>query len=383
MITTALGAVCVVIWCYLLCARGAFWILRESKPAASRDFAPRPVAVIIPARDEAQVVGAAIGSLLAQEYPGPLHIFVVDDESSDGTADVARNAAIAARKPDSVTVVPARARPAGWTGKLWALSEGIREARSFPAEYYLLTDADVVHDPANLNQLVSRAQSGRYDLVSLMVELRCHLMAERFLIPAFVFFFFMLYPPSWIERPDKRTAAAAGGCILIRCDALDGMGGVAAIRSELIDDCALARKAKRSGRRIWLGVTQRTKSMRQYRSWKEVTGMISRNAFTQLNHSALLLALTCLGMLVTFIAPCVLFAVGGTGRVLGLIAWMLMSMSFLPTLRFYRRSVLWAPLLPGIALFYIAATLDSAVSYWRGRGGVWKGRVQDPGPSPL
>ena len=382
MIVTFLGVVCVIIWCYLIFARGTFWLIQEPKPHSDRRFAPKPVAIVIPARDEAQLVGAAIGSLLAQEYTGPLHIFVVDDDSSDGTADVARNAAIAAGKPNSVTVVPTRARPAGWTGKLWAVSEGIREAKSFPAEYYLLTDADVVHDRANLQRLVIQAQSGHYDLVSLMVGLRCESLAERALIPAFVFFFFMLYPPSWIRQSAHRTAAAAGGCILIRSEVLDAIGGVASIRGELIDDCALARKVKGSGCPIWLGVTRSTKSVRDYQSWKEVSRMISRNAFTQLQHSSLLLALTCLGMFMTFIAPpcLLLFAVGGAGRVLGLMAWILMSISFLPTVRLYRLSILWGPFLPVIALFYVAATLDSAISYWGGRGGVWKGRVQDPGP---
>ena len=424
MIPIVLGALSVGIWVYLICARGGFWLIREAKtstaiaPPPDRslskeeqiprglkaaqndkirdcngtpegvpsrkagDLEPqshvKPVAVIIPARDEAAVVGRAVASLLAQDYPAPLHLFLVDDESSDGTGKAARNAATAAGKPDSLTVVQARSRPAGWTGKLWAVSEGIREARSFPAEYYLLTDADVVHDSGNLRRLVTQAESGGYDLVSLMVELRCQSWAERALIPAFVFFFFMLYPPSWIKRSGNRIAAAAGGCLLIRSEALDAVGGVASIRGELIDDCALARKVKGSGGGIWLGVTRTTRSVREYHSWKEVRGMISRNAFTQLHHSSLLLALTCGGMFITFIVPCVLLAVGGWATLLGAVAWILMSIGFVPTLRLYRRSVLWAPLLPVIALFYVAATLDSAISYWRGRGGVWKGRVQDP-----
>jgi hopene-associated glycosyltransferase HpnB len=383
MIATTLGALALAIWCYLLFARGAFWLIREPKPICSRELAANPVAVIIPARDEAPVVGQAIGSLLAQDYPGPVRIFLVDDESSDGTADVARKVAKTAGKSHCLTIVRATPRPAGWTGKLWAISEGIREARSFPAEYYLLTDADIVHDPANLRSLVSRAQSDDYDLVSLMVELRCRSLAERTLIPAFVFFFFMLYPPSWVRRSEKKTAAAAGGCILIRCDAMHAAGGIAAIRSELIDDCALARAVKGGGRRIWLGVTHTTKSIRKYHSWKEVTGMISRNAFTQLQHSSLLLGLTCFSMLLIFIIPCVLSMLSGAAAMLGITAWLLMSLAFLPILLHYDRSVFWAPLLPVIALFYTAATLDSAFSYWRGRGGIWKGRVQDPGSSAL
>ena len=381
MIASALGALAVSIWCYLIFARGGFWLLRDPNPIDRHDLAAKPVAVIVPARDEARVVGGAIESLLAQDYPGPFHVFLVDDESSDGTAGVARQAAGIAGKTNRLTIIQATPRPAGWTGKVWAVSEGIQEAGSFPAEYYLLTDADIVHDPANLRQLVIRAQSGGYDLVSLMVELRCQSWAERTLIPAFVFFFIMLYPPAWVEKPGKRTAAAAGGCILIQCDALVAMGGITAIRSKLIDDCALAQKMKGSGRRIWLGLTSTTRSIRDYPSLNEVSRMISRNAFTQLRHSSLLLGLTCLGMLLTFIFPCLLVFVGGLPSTLGLTAWLLMSITFLPTLRYYRRSVFCAPLLPLIALFYMAATLDSAVAYWRGKGGLWKGRVQDAGTS--
>ncbi len=397
MIAIALGAVSFIIWCYLVFARGGFWIIknptsrkkhetwgtRAPNRLDSGDLATKSIVVIIPARDEAWVVGRAIESLLAQDYPGPLRIFLADDESSDGTADVARQAAERAGYSNRLTIVRTGSRPAGWTGKLWAVSEGIRAARGFPADYYLLTDADVVHDPGNVKELLARAQRVGYDLVSLMVELHCQALAERALIPAFVFFFFMLYPPSWVQRSSKKTAAAAGGCILIQCAALEGIGGIAAIRGELIDDCALASKVKQHGCRIWLGVSAKTKSLREYHSWKEVRRMISRSAFTQLRHSALLLGLTCFGMLITFVAPCILALAGGIASALGVGAWMLMSLAFLPTLRLYRRSVLWAPLLPVIALFYMAATLDSAVSYWRGRGGVWKGRVQDPGHSPL
>jgi hopene-associated glycosyltransferase HpnB len=380
-ITITVGTLAVSTWCYLVFARGGFWLLRNPEPVGSGDVPSYAIAVIVPARNEAEVVHRAIESLLAQDYRAPVQIFLVDDESSDGTAEVARKAAERVGKGKKLTVLRAAKRPPGWTGKLWAIAEGIREARSFPAEYYLLTDADVVHAAENLRELVARAQSDQCDLVSLMVRLRCRSWAERALIPAFVFFFFMLYPPSWVRSMHRKAAAAAGGCILIRRASLDAIGGVAAIRGELIDDCALARAVKGTGRRIWLGVTRRTRSIRDYHSWSEVRGMISRNAFTQLRHSFLLLGLTCIGMFITFVVPCILAFMGGGASIFGTMAWVLMSVAYMPTLRYYRRSLGWAAFLPAVGLFYMGATVDSAVAYWRGKGGVWKGRVQDVGSS--
>src|SRR5581483_1996190 len=226
-------------------------------------------------------------------------------------------------------------------------------------------------------ELVARAEAEKLDMASLMVKLRCQSFAETLLIPTFVFFFFMLYPPPWIANPKRRIAAAAGGCILIRPAALDRIGGIAAIRSEIIDDCALARAVKRSGGRIWLGVSQTTRSIRDYNTSSEIRGMISRTAFAQLRHSTLLLLLTIVGMLVIYVAPPVLLFTRRPLAVCGLAAWILMTISYTPALRFYGRSILWAPLLPFIALFYVSATLDSAVAHWSGRGGLWKGRVQD------
>jgi hopene-associated glycosyltransferase HpnB len=254
----------------------------------------------------------------------------------------------------------------------------LKHAQSLAPDYLLLTDADIVHAPDNIAQLVARAEAGELDLVSLMVKLRCRSLAETLLIPAFVFFFFMLYPPTWAARRDRKTAAAAGGCILIRPRALDRIGGIASIRAAIIDDCALARAVKRSGGRIWLGVTEETRSIREYATFAEIRGMISRTAFAQLDHSVLLLLGTILGMAVIYLAPpLLLFTRNPLAAMFGLVAWILMTIAYAPALRFYGRSIAWAPLLPLIALFYMSATVESALSYWTGRGGVWKDRVQD------
>jgi hopene-associated glycosyltransferase HpnB len=356
-----IGAASLAAWVYLFTARGGFWQIKTPpKPAPSA--APKSVCVIIPARNEESVVGQAIASLR------PWHVILVDDHSSDRTAAIAEEA--------GASVIQAGPLPPGWSGKLWALSEGLKHARSLSPDYLLFTDADIVHAPGSVAGLVARAEAGGLDLVSLMVKLRCSSFAETLLIPAFVFFFFMLYPPAWVARRDRRTAAAAGGCILIRPSALDRIGGIDSIRGEIIDDCALARAVKRTGG-IWLGVTEDTESIRDYQTFAEIRGMISRTAFAQLHHSTLLLFGTILGMAVVYLAPPLLiFTHNPLAAFFGLAAWVLMTIAYAPALRFYGRSVAWAPLLPLIALFYMSATFDSARAYWTGRGGMWKDRVQ-------
>lgn len=356
-------------WLYLFLARGGYWQL--SAPAKqAHSAAGKFVCVVVPARDEELHIGAAINSLREQQYSDTLHVIVVDDHSSD------RTAAIAAQS--GATVIAARQLPSGWSGKLWAISEGLNHAATLAPDYLLLTDADIVHSPTNIAELVARAEAESRDLVSLMAKLRCRSLAETLLIPAFVFFFFMLYPPLWVADLKRRTAAAAGGCILIRPSALARIGGIASIRHAIIDDCALARAVKRSGGAIWLGLTNDTCSLRDYATFAEIRSMISRTAFAQLNHSALLLVATIVGMVILYIAPPVLlFTRSPLAAIFGLAAWILMSISYAPALRVYGRSVAWAPLLPLVALFYISATVDSAVSFWSGRGGVWKGRIQD------
>jgi hopene-associated glycosyltransferase HpnB len=381
---TIFGAAAAAIWVYLIALRGGFWRVGFwSVGGAATDATPpaRRVVAVIPARDEAAVIGAAVASLLAQRYPGALHIVVVDDHSSDGTADIARRTAAAAGAAERLTVAAAAPLPAGWTGKLWAVRQGIDVARRRDPDYLLLTDADIVHPPGNVAALVARAEAGGRDLVSLMVRLHCRSPSERLLIPAFVFFFFKLYPPRQVADRRSRVAAAAGGCMLVRRAALERIDGVDAIRHEIIDDCALARRLKAEGA-IWLGAAQAgpegaVRSIREYRSWRPIWDMIARCAFAQLHFSAPALVATVALMSLIYLVPPLLVFVGPLpARLLGAAAWAMMSAAFLPVLRSYDCPVLLAPLPPLAALFYTAATIGSAIQYWRGRGGRWKGRFQ-------
>lgn len=365
-------------WVYLLFGRGFFWLPRLLPRAPAPPRWPR-VAAIVPARNEAEHIGAAIASLLAQDYRGDFRIVLVDDHSSDGTAEIARSVAARAGVAGRVTIVAARPLPPGWSGKLWALAEGVRalEADAAPPDLLLFTDADIAHHAANVSELAAALEHGKRDLVSLMVRLRCDSPAERSLIPAFVFFFAMLYPFAWASDPRSRTAAAAGGCILVRRAAYERCGGVAAIRGELIDDCALARAVKRGGP-ILLAMTRDTTSLRAYPRIADVCAMVARTAYTQLDHNPLLLAATVMGLALVYLALPVLPFAGGAAKWLGLGAWAAMAVAYAPMLRFYRRSLLWAPLLPAVALVYLAATVQSALLHYRGRGGAWKGRVAWP-----
>src|SRR4051794_21004254 len=283
MTGTILGAASAAIWVYLIALRGGFWRIRAGPVPGSPP--PRSIAAVIPARDEAAVIGRAVSSLLVQRYPGSFHLVVVDDHSSDGTAETAQAAATAVGRSDRLSVIPAEPVPPGWTGKLWAVRHGIEAARALEPDYLLLTDADIVHAPDNLASLVARAEGGGHDLVSLMVRLHCRTGWERLLIPAFVFFFFKLYPPRRVADPARRTAAAAGGCMLIRRETIDQIGGVDTIRDEIIDDCALARRIKAVGR-VWLAAAESTVSIREYGSWRAVWGMIARCALPPLRHPA-------------------------------------------------------------------------------------------------
>jgi hopene-associated glycosyltransferase HpnB len=372
----AAGFVAAATWIYLLIFRGAFWWIKPEERVP--ETAPlRSVVAVIPARDEADVIGDAVGSLLAQDYAGRLDIVIVDDHSSDGTADVVRATAAAAGATDRVTVIQATAVPAGWTGKLWAVRQGTAVAAEMRPDYLLLTDADIVHADDNLRRLIARAEGEGYDLVSLMVRLHCRGLWERLLVPAFVFFFFKLYPPRWVADSDRGMAAAAGGCMLLRGSMLQQIGGVDSIRDEIIDDCALARRVKTVGR-VWLGIADETRSVRPYGSWRPLWDMISRCAFAQLNYSTGILVALMVGMAVTYLVPPLLVLLSGSKlpMALGGAAWLAMAASFVPMLRLYRCPPWVALLLPAIAVFYMAATLGSAVQFWRGRGGMWKGRFQ-------
>ena len=379
------GAAGLAIWAYLLLLHGGFWrVWRLQAPILPPRTVHGTLAVVIPARDEADTIAAAVRSLLEQQFLKQVHVFVVDDHSSDGTAQVARQSAQGCDRQDSLTVITGSALPAGWTGKLWAVQQGIHEALKLNPQFLLLTDADIVHPPDNVATLVSIAQSGNYDLASFMVKLHCRSFGERLLIPPFVFFFLLLFPPNWIRDPKRSTAGAAGGCMLIRPAALERAGGTASIRSEIIDDCALARVVKRSGGRVWLGLTRTTRSDRAYGSFVEIERMIARTAFNQLRHSALLLIGAILGLIVTYFVPLLLVFSGNKPlAALGLVSWLLMAVAYLPMVRFYELNPLWSLTLPFGACFYLAATMDSALKFWAGRGGEWKGRAQDTVSSDL
>jgi hopene-associated glycosyltransferase HpnB len=370
-----IGAVVAAVWVYLIAFRGAFWrIEREDRTPATAPL--RSVVAVIPARNEADVIGGAVTSLLAQDFAGRFDIVIVDDHSADGTADIARAAAAEAGAADRVTVIAAEPVPAGWTGKLWAMRQGTEIASATRPDYLLLTDADIVHAADNLRRLVARAEAGRYHLVSLMVRLHCRGFWERLLVPAFVFFFFKLYPPRWVADSERGMAAAAGGCMLLRGETLARIGGVDSIRHEIIDDCALARRVKSIGP-VWLGMAEETRSVRPYGSWRPLWDMISRCAFAQLRYSTpILVAMLVMMTLIYLAPPLLLLSDKPVAVALGGAAWLAMAASFMPILKIYRCPPLVALLLPLIALFYMAATLGSAVQFWRGRGGAWKGRFQ-------
>jgi hopene-associated glycosyltransferase HpnB len=381
MTTLVLMSVACAAWAYLLAGRGGFWraAQRDDAPAAQSEGRTRwpSVAAVKPARDEADVIGASVESLLAQDYRGAFCVIVVDDHSSDGTAGVCRLAAARAA-PGRVTVVAAPHLPDGWSGKLWALEHGIRHAESLPdaPAYLLLTDADIRHAPDTVSALVARADREELVLNSLMAKLHCASLAERVSIPAFVFFFQMLYPFAWVNRRRRATAAAAGGCMLVRRQALRQAGGIDAIRGELIDDCAMARLLKRHGA-IRIALTDRVHSMRSYRSLGDIRRMVVRCAFTQLKLSVPALVCTTAALLVVFVAPPIVAIVGtGTARGLAALAWGCMAVAFQPTLRRYRLSPAWGIALPAIAAGYCWLTVDSALQHLRGRGGEWKGRVR-------
>jgi hopene-associated glycosyltransferase HpnB len=366
-----IAAASLLAWLWLLALHGRFW---QSGPALA-PMRPRhapPIAIVVPARDEAEGIAASIGSLLAQDYPGPFRVVLVDDGSTDGTAAIAR----ALPGADRLTIIPGAPRPAGWAGKLWAVHQGVA-ATDEPL--ILLTDADIAHDPAHLATLVAQQERTGCDLVSEMVRLNTASLAERALIPAFVYFFQLLYPFARVNDPLRATAAAAGGTVLVTRTALARIGGIAAIADRLIDDCALATKVKQGGR-IWLGHSDLARSIRPYPGVASIWAMVARSAYVQLRHSPLLLAGTLLGLALVFLAPPAYALAGeGAARLAGLLAWTGMAASFLPTLRRYGASRLWTPLLPLVALFYMAATLGAAWRHHSGRGVAWKGRAYAPG----
>jgi hopene-associated glycosyltransferase HpnB len=379
LIPTLLAAIPLAIWIYLFLSRGNFWQLREDdiflQPLANW---PRVVA-IVPARNEAETIAQTVRSLAAQEYPGEFSIIVVDDHSEDRTAALAQKAAKESGASQRVKIHSAAPLAPGWTGKLWALNEGVQVAAEDKPDFLWFTDADIEHAPDTLHRLVYRAEKDSLDLASLMVLLHAKTFPERLLIPPFLYFFLMLYPPRWIADPNASTAGAAGGCILLRRNVLAPIGGIASIRGEVIDDCALARAVKKNGGRIWMGLTRRSVSLRSYWSFSEIRNMIARTAFTQLRYSILFLVMALAGLFVTFLLPWFSFFSGeDPAWFLASTAICLMTVTFGVTVRFWALPWPWALTLPFAAAYYGYATFVSAVRYWLGRGGQWKGRAQAP-----
>jgi len=384
MAALVIAALACAAWSVALLSRGGFWRATERDDVAGATSPPPVewprVVAIVPARDEAEGIVATVTSLLRQDYPGAFDIVVVDDHSADGTAALARAAAADAGAADRLTVLSAPELARGWTGKLWAMNCGVEHVAALlaPPDFVLFTDADIVYSAEALAALVTRARRDRLVLTSLMAELHCESVAERALIPAFVFFFQLLYPFAWVNHPEKTTAAAAGGCMLVSLRALLAAGGLDSVRGQLIDDCALGRLLKVQGP-IWLGLTHRARSLRAFHSFSEIRPMVSRSAYAQLQYSPWLLLGTTLAIAVTCLAPPLLVVFGaGITRGLAAAAWAQMALALQPTLRFYGLSRWWGLAMPAIGGAYLAFTLDSALQHWRGRGGMWKGRVHGP-----
>jgi hopene-associated glycosyltransferase HpnB len=384
MIAVALSLLTLALWAYLLFGRGWFWLCRERDDAVAlqNEVASRhwpSVVAIIPARNEADMISQCVSSLLRQNYDGRFSIVVVDDQSSDETAAAASAAANSAGV-SRLHILAGSTLPPGWTGKLWAMQQGLSAidgTREAP-EFVLFSDADIAYGPDVLRRLVAIALAKSSVLTSLMVKLSCESPAERWLVPSFVFFFQMLYPFRWVNDPDRRTAAAAGGCMLAHREALAAAGGLEALRGALIDDCALAAVMKRHGP-VWLGLTDQAHSMRVYPAFADFRRMVARSAFAELRYSPWRLAGAIGGMGLTYLAPPFLAVFGrGVAQLAGVLAWGTMAVALGPMLRFYRRPLAGGLALPATAVAYIAFTMESAIEYWRGQGGYWKGRVQAP-----
>ncbi|NEP88910.1 MAG: glycosyltransferase [Okeania sp. SIO2C2] len=381
-----------IIWIYLLIFRGKFWLADQRLLPISETEIRKiqywpSISVIIPARNEAKLLRLTLKSLLNQDYLGNFKIILVDDNSKDNTANVAK---LIAQQNDSFTkleVISAGNLPSGWSGKLWAINQGIRYAKqqTQAPDYFLFTDADIEHRSTNIRQLIIKAEQENLALASLMVKLQCQTLTEALMIPAFVFFFQKLYPFRWVNNPQSSTAAAAGGCILIRHQVLDEIGGIEVIKNALIDDCSLAKtvKQKSTNKKIWLGLTSDTKSRRSYPDLFSIWSMVARTAFIQLNYSPLLLVVTVIGMKLIYLVPSLGIILGVIFSwweivAIALLARILMFLAYLPIVRFYQLSPIYAMSLPTVAFIYTLITIDSAWRHWRGRGSHWKGRTYSP-----
>ncbi|MFG2760811.1 glycosyltransferase [Streptomyces wuyuanensis] len=368
-------------WLWLLLGQGLFWRTDQRLPRRTAPAHWPSVVVVVPARDEAAVLPESLPSLLRQTYPGRAAVVLVDDGSTDGTGELARKLGEQCDGLPLTVTSPGDPDP-GWTGKLWALRHGIALARTLRPDYLLLTDADIAHEPDSLGELVAAARSNDLDLVSQMARLRVATGWERLVVPAFVYFFAQLYPFRWINREPARATAAAGGCVLLRAETAERAGIPGSVRQAVIDDVAVARAVRRAGGRVWLGLAERVDSIRPYPRLADLWRMVSRSAYAQLRHSPLLLAGTVAGLAVVYLAPPVAVyaaAAGVPGAAVagwaGLAAWVVMTATYVPVLRYYRQTLWLAPTLPFTALLYLLMTVDSAVQHYRGRGAAWKGRT--------
>jgi hopene-associated glycosyltransferase HpnB len=384
MIVTLLALAGLLAWLYLVTLNGGFWRLSEHDRCFAPPDAHAPqsahVVAVIPARDEADVIATSLGSLFRQSFPGRLDIVLVDDDSSDGTGDAARACAAGENAADRLTVVSTRGVASGWTGKLAAMQRGFDHVRALPAQpdFVLFCDADIAFDADLIDRLVAGTLAHNTVLASLMVKLRCDSAAERWFVPAFVFFFQMLYPFARVNDPRSKVAAAAGGVMLVRPEALATAGGLSAIRDAIIDDCALGALMKHQGP-IWLGLTESAHSLRPYPGLKDIERMVTRSAYAQLDYSPLKLIGAVLGMIVGYLAPPLLaLTAPSPAREAGLVAYLLMIQAYMPSLRFYGMARWRALALPLVAACYTWFTIISAWRHCRGRGGEWKGRYQAP-----
>jgi hopene-associated glycosyltransferase HpnB len=373
-----LTAASVIIWFILIIFRGQFWRADQYLPDIEISFSTPPeIVIIIPARNEEQTIGHCISSLLQQDYKGTMSIIIINDSSNDNTLAVVKSAS---QGCNNIHLINGAETPSAWTGKLWAMAQGVEFAKKTfcHADYYLFTDSDILHHPKNITELATKATNENLALVSLMVKLRCISIWETLLMPAFIFFFQKLYPFSLVNNPKKSNAAAAGGCMLVNCQDLEKAGGLKEIKAAIIDDCALAILLKQANP-IWLGLTQSTKSLRKYQSLSDISRMVSRTAFVQLNYSVLNLFFVIIGMLIIYTIPLVSILIGVIIEeislfILGLMGWMTMFVAYVPTITLYNRPIWEASFLPISALLYSAMTAISAWQYTFGRGPIWKGR---------
>src|SRR6266700_5553493 len=379
--------VAAVAWAYLVAGHGGYWRTSEWLPRVTHEPEAWPdVVAVVPARNEAEMLSATLPALLGQEYPGALSVIVVDDGSSDGTGEVAARIARESGRP--LRVIPGTPPPepdegdGRWAGKVWAMAQGLRAAG--PAGYVLFTDADIAWEAHTLRHLVAAAEGDDRDLVSQMALLRAATGWERVVVPAFVYFFAQLYPFRRVNSPGARTAAAAGGCMLVRRRTLAAAGGLDRIRAARIDDVALGRLLKSASVRCWLGLSTSIRSRRPYPRLADLWDMIARSAYTQLRYSPIALAGTIAGLLWIYVLPPVAaiggllgVAAGGGGQAdviagAGLLSWAIMASTYVPVLRLYGLSSLRAVGLPLVAVLYAAMTVDSARRHRAGRGGEWK-----------